>query len=170
VVNEPTDDRPNRATARSGELEERAVNVSEPGLSDEANDLLTREVREVIGRDHVLVPRDRPHASQTEPPRGSRLLTALHDNRLIVAMFGAAALVIGAVLALLIGAWWVLPLGAVILLLATYGVLSVIYSVESESEEPSATTVALLEEEGVRDPERLFSDLVEEFTEDGSAD
>jgi hypothetical protein len=170
VVNEPTDARPNRATTRSGELEDRAVKVSEPGLSDEANGLLTREVREVIGRDHVLVPHDRPHSSQNEVPRGSRLLTALHDNRLIVGITGGAALVIGAVLALLIGGWWVLPLAAVVLLLATYGVVSVIYSVESESEEPSATTVALLEEEGVRNPERLFADVLEEFTEDGSAD
>jgi len=170
VISEPTSDRADGTTGQGRDLEDRVVRVSEPGLSDDANNLLTTEVREIVGRAHVSVPRDRPHASEDEPPRGSRLLTTLHDNRVLFGMTVPAGLVVAAVVALLIDRWWLLPVATVVLLLATFGVVALVFSVEGGREQPSATTVALLEEEGVRDPERLLSDVVEEFTEDRTAD
>jgi hypothetical protein len=169
VIREPTVIHPERPTAQPIELEVRVVRVSEPGLSNQANDLLTREVREVVGRDHVLVAHDRPQISRSETPRVSHALTALHDNRVIVGMIVPAGIVIVAIVGLSIGRWWLLPPATAILLLATYSVVSLVFSLEAGYEQPSPTTVALLEEEGVRNPERLFSDVVKEFAEDWRA-
>jgi hypothetical protein len=69
-----------------------------------------------------------------------------------------------------IGQWWILPVAFVVLGVVTAAVVATVLRMTSNQERPSATTVAALEEEGVGDPERHFSELVKEFTPEPSDD
>jgi hypothetical protein len=146
--------------------ERREVTVDEPDLSRQTNERLTAEVREVVGDDHVTVPADRPRPSHGEAAvqPGRPLAAALKPNRFIMAMIGGSALVIAAIVALVIGQWWILPVTFVVLGVVTAAVVATVLRMTSNQERPSATTVAALEEDGVGDPERHFSELVKEFT------
>jgi hypothetical protein len=146
--------------------ERREVTVDEPDLSRQTNERLTAEVREVVGDDHVTVPAGRPRPSRGEASAepGRRLTAELKPNRFIMAMIGGSALVIAAIVALVIGQWWILPVAFVVLGVVTAAVVATVLRMTSNQERPSATTVAALEEDGVGDPERHFSELVKEFT------
>jgi hypothetical protein len=149
-------------------FQRREVTVDEPELSRETNDRLTAEVREVVGEDHVVVPEDRSRPSQGETPLrpGHRLTAALKPNRFIMAMIGGSFLVVAAIVALAIGQWWVLVGAVVVLGIVTAAVVATVLRMTSNPERPSPVTVAALEEDGVGDPERHFSELVAEFTPD----
>ena len=146
--------------------ERREVKVDEPELSPEVNERLTAEVREVVGDDHVTVPADRPRPSQGEASLepGRPLIAELMPNRFIMTMIAGSSLVLAAILALVIGQWWILPVVFIVLALVTAGVVATVLRMMSNRERPSPTTVAALEEDGVGDPERHFSELVKEFT------
>ena len=151
-------------------LERREVKVDRPDLSPEVNERLTAELREVVGDDHVTVPTDRPHPSQgkgLEP--GRPLIAELLPNRFIMAMIAGSSLVIAAIVALLIGHWWILILVFVVLALVTTAMVTTVLRMSSNAERPSATTVAAMEEDGVGDPERHFTELVKEFTPEPSS-
>ena len=153
-------------------LERREVKVDEPELSPRTNERLTAEVRDVVGDDRVTVPANRPRPSRggssAEP--GRRLTAELKPNRFIVAMIGGSFLVIAAIVALAIGQWWIL-VGAFLVLVVVLGAMvATILRMTSNQERPSATTVAALEEDGVGDPERHFSELVKEFTPERGGD
>lgn len=146
------------------ELEEREVTVRDPTLSERANEQLTQEVREVVGRDRVTVPSDRPRPSRGErPPRRGAL--DLEGHSLMLLRTFAAALVVGAIISLVTGSWWFLPLAAGLHALGTMSVIALSVRMTMVRERPAPTTVAMLDEEGVRNPEEHFSSIVEEFTE-----
>jgi hypothetical protein len=153
-------------------FERREVTVDEPQLSPETNDRLTAEVREVVGDDHVTVPADRPHPSQGETSvrPGHRLTAELMPNRFIMSMIGGSFLVVAAIVALAVGQWWILVGAFVLLAVVTAGVVTIVLRMTSNPERPSPVTVAALEEDGVGDPERHFSELVAEFTPDRAAE
>jgi hypothetical protein len=154
-------------THRRDRTETREVRVDEPDLSPQTNQRLTDEVREVVGTDRVTVPADRPRASRGEH------LAREHSRRLpwrpksfLAAQIGAAGLVGGAVLALVTNSWWVLPAVVVLLGAVTYAVVALVMEMTGNVERPSPSTAAALDEEGVKDPEEMFSEVVAEFTED----
>ncbi|WP_249010455.1 hypothetical protein [Conexibacter sp. DBS9H8] len=157
-----------RDDARSRTTEVRSVEVDEPRLSPELNAELTDELREVVGEDSVWVPRDRVHPSQgdaVEHPgvRGMRV-----PRNWIVSQVAATWVIVGLIALITVvsgaGAWWVMG-AAVLGLLVTMGLLiRTAFRMMANPERPAATTVARMEAEGVRDPERHFSDLVSEFT------
>jgi hypothetical protein len=153
-------------------LERREVTVDEPELSRSTNEQLTAEVREVVGDDHVTVPADRPRPSRGEASvePGNRLAAELKPNRFIMAMIGGSSLVIAAIIALVSGQWWLLPVVFIVLGVVTAGVVATVLRMMSNRERPSPTTVAALEEDGIGDPERHFSELVKEFTPEPSGD
>jgi hypothetical protein len=156
------------------QLERRAVQVHEPGLSESTNAQLTDEVRDVIGADVVEIPSDRPHASAGEHVEHRRSLPLPFPlpNNFVVAQGGLALVVIGAIAALAVvtHVWWTLVLAFLVLAAMTYVVVAMIIKMTSNPERPSPTTVAAMEEEGVDDPEQLFSDVVAEFTPESDAD
>jgi hypothetical protein len=76
------------------------------------------------------------------------------------------ALVVAAIVALAIGQWRILVGAVVVLGVVTAGVVATVLRMTSNPERPSAVTVAALEEDGVGDPERHFSELVAEFMAD----
>jgi hypothetical protein len=154
------------------ELERREVTVDEPELSPQTNERLAAEVREVIGDDHATVPTDRPHPSQGDasPRPGHRLTAELKPNRFIIAMIGGSFVVIAAIVALAVGQWWILVGAFIVLIVVLAAMIATVLRMTSNPERPSATTVAALEEDGVGDPERHFSELVKEFTPEPSGD
>jgi hypothetical protein len=150
------------------QLERRAVEVHEPGLSASTNAQLTDELRDVIGADEVEIPADRAHPSTGEHVEHRRSLPLPFPlpNNFIVAQGGLALVVVGAIaaLAVVIHRWWTLVLALLVLGAMTYLVVAMIIKMTSNPERPDATTVAAMEQEGVDDPEQLFSDVVAEFT------
>ena len=160
--------------SRSGDdrFERWEVRVDQPELSPQTNERLTAEVREVVGDDHVTVSTDRSRPSRGEASLqpGHRLTAELKPNRFILAMIGASYLVIAAIVALLIDQWWILTGAFLVLAVVTAGIVATTLSMMSNRERPSATTVAALEQDGVGDPERHFSELVAEFAPDRSGE
>jgi hypothetical protein len=156
------------------QLERRAVEVHEPGLSASTNAQLTDEVRDVIGADEVTVPADRPHPSAGENVEHRRSLPLPFPlpNNFVVAQGGLALVVIGAIAALAVvtHVWWALVLALIVLGAMTYVVIAMIVKMTSNPERPDPTTVAAMEAEGVDDPEQLFSDVIAEFTAEPDTD
>jgi hypothetical protein len=150
--------------------ETRAVEVAEPQLSPETNARLTQEVRDVVGTDRVEVPRERPHPSRGEgvPRRG--ILAYLGVQRPMVLGSFAGALVVGAIIALITRTWWVLPLAAGVHALATMTIVAIIIRMTTTIEHPSPELAATLSAEGIRNPDELFSRLIDEFSPENRAD
>jgi hypothetical protein len=159
--------REQRRRVRDG-VERREVRVEEPELSDRTNDRLTAEVREVVGAERVTVPADRsrPSRGDASARAGHRIAAELKPYRFVAVMIGASFVVVAAIVALLIGQWWILVGAVLVLGVVTAGIVATVLRMTSNTERPSATTVAALEEDGVGDPERHFSELVAEFIPD----
>ena len=80
---------------------ERDVRSEDPGLSPEANRLLTEELREILGADRVEVPVDVP-----VPATHPNATVFLAANRLLLVVIFLAGLVIGAIVGLATGSCW----------------------------------------------------------------
>lgn len=152
--------------------ERRTVRSRDPSLSPRANRVLTEELRAVTGQDTASVPVDRPRTNRGRHGGRSGLAVELVANRLVIAMTFLGALVVGAILSLATGSWWFLPLAAGVHAIGTMLILGLVLGMTTETEHVSPTAAALLEDEGVSDPDGVFSDLVEEFAEEdrGHAD
>jgi hypothetical protein len=74
-------------------------------------------------------------------------------------------LTIGAITSLATGSWWLLPVALGVHALGTMAVLATAIRITTISEHPSPSVAAMLEEEGIRNPDEHFSRLVEEFSE-----
>jgi hypothetical protein len=156
------DERPRMADA--GRLEERTVEVNDPKLSAEANRRLTEAVRETVGADRVMIPADRPWVS-----RGEDAHVAWYNDMSIfkAASIGSLAVAVGVGLVILtrgVDAWWLLAIAIVVLIITLASVTRTIIGLASMSEYPDPFLVAYLDEQGVRDPESRFTELVNEFT------
>jgi hypothetical protein len=71
---------------------------------------------------------------------------------------------VGAVIALSTGSWWALVVAVGVHAVGTMVVASGAIQLTTQIEHASPQTTARLEEEGVADPDRVLSDLVEEYT------
>lgn len=163
-----SDDRTADQRARQGSdqgLEERQVQVADENFSPETNRRVTEDVREVIGRDSVKVPADRPRPSRGEHPQSTSVVSVVAEHRFFLGHGVAASVVVLAILALLLRSWWILAGVVVVLLVALVAVVVLTINLASADDRPSPTTAAALEEEGVPDPEAYFSDVVHEFSE-----
>ena len=145
-------------------LEERSVLVDIPKLSADANHRLTEAVRSVVGSDRVRVPADRPRVSQGENAhlRPSQRVTA--TKAMSVGVLAVAACV-GLIIVIWAGnSWWLTALAFVVLAVALAIVIMTIMGLASTTEFSDPFLSALLSEQGVHDPDVLFTTLVDEFT------
>lgn len=147
-------------------VERRTVESRDPSLSDQANRALTHELREVTGSDAVEVPADRPRVAGDRHGDQPGIVVNLLAHRLTIALTFLVALVVGAIVSLATGSWWFLLLAAGVHAIGTFAITGLVLQMTSETEHLSPTAAALLEDEGVGDPDAVFSDLVEEFAED----
>jgi hypothetical protein len=141
-----------------------AVEVHDPELSDRANEVLSEEVRQALGTDEVELPAEQARHAGREHPEEHGLFEAIWERRVLVGMALASAIVIAALLVLTTGSWWWLPAVLVVHAVATVIVTSAIIRTTTLVESPSPGAEAVLQEEGVRDPERALNDQVRSFT------
>jgi hypothetical protein len=162
----PTDQRAQRDAQQHDEdarTERRFVRSEDPDLTPEANRLLTEEVREVVGHDEVEVPVGTPDRAHDRHANHSPLVATLASNRPILIVSLLAALVVGAIIGLATG-WYVAVLVAVgVHALCTMLVAFFAVQLTTQVEHVAPETAARLEQEGVADPDRVLTELVEDF-------
>jgi hypothetical protein len=145
------------------QAERREVRSQDPSLTPEANRVLTEELRQVVGRDVVEVPADRPRHERARHGARPGPLVDLTANRLLIGITFLAALVVGAVISLATGSWWFLLLALAVHAITTLIVVGLVLRMTTQTEHLSPGAAARLEDEGVGDPDAVFSDLVHEF-------
>jgi lysylphosphatidylglycerol synthetase-like protein (DUF2156 family) len=142
----------------------REVRAEDPGLSPEANQLLTAELQDAIGADEVELPADQAEDAGRVGVREHRsLATQLYVNRMLVGITLAMLIVVGVIASLATGSWWALVAAVAVHAVATFLVLSFTLQVTSEVEHVAPSTAAKLEDEGVADPDQALSDLIEQY-------
>jgi hypothetical protein len=151
----PDPDRPRR----------RRVGSEDPSLSDEANRLLSDEVRAIVGRDEVDVPASRRDPAHERHATHSSFVADLIAERIAYVFTALIALVVLAIVAIVTGSTLALIGAIVVLVIATVAVVVEISRLAGETEHLGPDASARLEEEGVGDPDRVLTDLVKEFTE-----
>src|SRR4051794_1311741 len=149
---------------------EREVRAEDPNLSREANQLLTEELREAVGTDSVTVPREAADRAGTLGARPRRTVgTVLAANRLLVTITFIALLIVGVIVALSTGSWWAVVAACGVHALGTIIVISMTLRLSTEVEHVDPTTAARLEDEGVADPNRALTDLIESYGSPGNS-
>jgi hypothetical protein len=152
------------AGARQREAtERRAVRSEDPSLSPEANRLLTEELREAVGRDEVEVPAGTPRRTSERRGRRSTVVATVASHRQLFVVTLLAALVVGAIVAFATGAWWAVVAALGLHALGTMLTATAAVQLTTQVEHVAPGTAARLEEEGVADPDRVLTDLVEDF-------
>jgi len=125
--------------------------------------MVTAELRDIIGSDAVDVPADRPDAARQRHATHTEAVAEVVADRVGYAAAALTGIVVLAFLAIITGSVLAL-IGALLVLVVTLGLLvRLVYGLTAEVEHPSPELAALLESEGVGDPDRLFNDLVVEF-------
>jgi hypothetical protein len=149
---------------------EREVRAEDPDLSPEANRLLTEELREAVGTDRVQVPAERTDSVGRVPGTGhSTLVGTLATNRLLVIISFVILLVVGVIIALATGNWWAVVAACGVHAAGTLIVGTIVLRATTQVEHLDPATAARLEEEGVADPDRALSDLIEHYEAGGDA-
>jgi hypothetical protein len=143
--------------------EEREVRSDNPDLSPEANRLLTEELREAVGAESVRVPTGSPRPRAESARTRSPLVATLTANRPLIVVTLLAALVVGAAVSLATGSWWAVVAVVGAHAIGTLVVATAAIQLTTQTEHASPDVAARLEEEGVADPDRVLSDLVEAY-------
>ena len=146
------------------DTEQRFVRSADPNLSDEANAALTDELQDALGTDRVSMPADAPDPATAERAGGSTATATAASMRPLLIVTFFAALTVGAVIALATGSWWAVVLAVGVHALGTMVVAAGAIQLTTQIEHTSPGTAARLEQEGVTDPDRVLSDLVEEYS------
>ncbi len=145
--------------------EEREVRSNDPDLSPRANELLTEELRQVVGSDRVTVPAGAARAGEGTGPRAGSIRATLAANRIPLGISFAAALVIGAIVAFATGSWWAVVVAAGLHAAGTMAVAAGAIRLTTLTEHTAPETAARLQDEGVGDPDRRLTELVQEYTD-----
>jgi hypothetical protein len=145
------------------ETEQRPVRSEDPSLSPRANELLTREVQQAVGAEQVEVPKDAPRHSAERHATHSSMGAALSANRPVLVVTFLVALVLGGIIALVTDQYWTVILALALHAIGTLVVAGAAIHLTTETEHVDPTVAARLEEEGVADPDRVLSELVEDY-------
>jgi hypothetical protein len=129
----------------------------------EAARLMEHELEDALGED---VTEDEARAAAARTP--STTAGLLRENRLLVGIISAVALVLAAMLGLILNSAWFVVLALAVHLVATYLVATFAIKLASEVEKPDPTTVARLQADGVSDPEAALNAALKQHT--GAAD
>jgi hypothetical protein len=154
---------------RSQKTERRFVRIDDPTLSDETNEQLSGELRGVVGRDEVRAPAARRDSTRGRHGGSPPLLANIVGTRIGYQLTLAAAVVVAfAVLAFVTGSIVLVVVALVVLLAMVVVVIRSVVSFAGQMEHPSPELAARMEQEGVRDPDRLMEDMVQDFTAPGA--
>lgn len=145
----------------------RQVRSEDPSLSDEANRLLTGELQDVVGADHVRVRADTTNHQADRHATHTSFVATLVGLRLGLVIGIGVAVVVAALLAVYTESVLVLIAALIVLGLTTVVVVFAATRLAGETEHVDPSTAARLEEEGVGDPDRVLTDLAQNFTAPG---
>jgi membrane protein implicated in regulation of membrane protease activity len=134
---------------------------------DEARDMLRGELREVVGpeqaeRGERAGALDEAIGDDTRPRTVAGVLS---ESRELIAISLFLALVVGAVIALITGAWWFILIALALHAIGTVVVVGTTLSLATRGESPDPRTAAALEARGVTDPDAALERAVEVATE-----
>jgi hypothetical protein len=145
------------------QTERRVVRSEDPSLSPEANELLTHELRQVLGRDEVQVPVSAPRHSRERHADHDTAAASLASNRPLLFVTLATALIVGGIAALATGEYWILVAALALHAIGTLLVTSGVIQLTTQTEHVDPDVAARLEAEGVADPDRALTELVEDY-------
>jgi hypothetical protein len=116
-----------------------------------ATTLMERELEDALGEQvSEQEARDAAHRPRTTG-------TFLRENRLLIGILGATALVLGAMLGLAFDSFWFVLIAMAVHLAATLFIATFAIRLASEVEKPSPTTVTRFEALGVRGAEQAIN-------------
>lgn len=142
----------------------RSVESRDPSLSPEANELLTEQLRLVIGTDSVDVPETWPdHRTDRHATHSSFAASAilLRFFIAIVALMLAMTALIGIIATT--SSWVLTGVATVLFLPAVYIIASMVFRMYEEPEHMDPEVAAVLSAEGMGDPDATFTNLVHDF-------
>ncbi|MCW2957456.1 MAG: hypothetical protein JWP18_259 [Solirubrobacterales bacterium] len=157
--------RTDRATQprRPAPSERRTVRSQDPSLSAEANDLVTREVRQAVGGDAVRVPAGAPDRATTKHGGHNRSLATLASIRPFLIVVTCMLLIVAGIVALSSDEYVVLIAVFALLVLCLTIVAMGAIQLTTQTEHAHPEVAARLEAEGVADPDRMVNELVEDY-------
>lgn len=128
--------------------------------------MLRGELREVVGDERAERAERRGALDEAIDPGSPKTAAGvLSESRELIAITFFVALVVGAVIALIVGAWWVILIALALHALGTAVVVGMTFSLATRGESPDPRTAAALEARGVTDPDAALEHAVEVATE-----
>jgi hypothetical protein len=100
------------------------------------------------------------------PPR-SRFAQIISDNELLLGITLAGMVVVGIILSLALNSWLFLVVAIAVHAIGTVAVTALAIWLATSGDKPDPRTVARLEQEGVRNPEQVLNDAVQDVRSDG---
>lgn len=130
--------------------------------SQRAKEALVDELREVVGDETVeRADLDVERALGESQPRPK---AEANRSRLLLAVVAAVGIAVAVAIALALQSWWLLIPLLTLHAIGTFFVVRTTFRASTDVEKPAPTTQAMLEEEGVADPEGALNDLVDQAT------
>lgn len=130
--------------------------------------MLRGELREVVGEEAADRAERKGALDEAIDGRSKTVAGVLNESRGIVAITLFVALIVGALIALITGAWWFLIVALVLHAIGTTVEVGTAFTLATRGESPDPRTAAALEARGVSDPDAALAQAVETAT-DGRA-
>jgi hypothetical protein len=132
----------------------------------EARDMLRGELREVVGDEAAQRAERRGALDEAIDGSGPKTIAgAFSESRELIAITFFAAIVVGAVIALISGAWWIIFVALALHAIGTLAVVGTAFTLATRGESPDPRTAAALEARGVSDPDAALEHAVEVATD-----
>jgi hypothetical protein len=133
---------------------------------DEARDMLRGELREVVGDERAQRAERAGALDEAIDGGGPKTIAGVFsESRQLIAITFFVALIVGAVIALITGAWWFILVALALHAIGTFVVVGTAFSLATRGESPDPRTAAALEARGVTDPDAALDHAVEVATE-----
>src|SRR4051794_10510491 len=111
------------------------VRVQDPGLTPEANRVLTAELQDALGTDEVELPAEHAAASERLPRRsGGTVRSVVAENRLLVGWTFLVLMLVAVVVSIASESWWAVVVGCGVHAAATVVVASFALRMTTEVE------------------------------------
>jgi len=128
--------------------------------------MLRGELREVVGEERAERAERRGALDEAiEGRRPKTVVGVLGESRGLLAITFFVALIVGALIALITGAWWFILVALVLHAIGTLVVVTTAFSLATRGESPDPRTAAALEARGVSDPDAALDHAVDVATE-----
>jgi hypothetical protein len=123
---------------------------------------LENELRETVGDE--AVERADLDIDRAVGQRQPRVKAEANRSRLIIAVVAAVGIAVIVAIAAALQSWWILIPLLTLHAIGTFVVVRTTFRASTSVEKPAPTTQAMLEDEGVADPEGALNDLVDQAT------